>query len=73
MRIANSRIDRCSTFSRRASAVIVAATLTLLQGCAVNAPACEGRFEPINLPAPVSRVREVEDKPASSDSDTAHE
>lgn len=32
---------------------IGASAFALLQGCVMNAPSCDGRLEPINLPAPL--------------------
>ena len=56
MRIVNLNRFRSRRSVRPAHAgakLIALGILALLQGCTVNAPSCEGRFEPINLPAPV--------------------
>lgn len=39
--------------ARLLTKLITVSALALLQACAVSAPSCDGRFEPINLPAPV--------------------
>lgn len=70
MRIVNSYPFRSQLSVRPAHAgatLIALGGLALLQGCTVNAPSCEGRFEPINLPAP------VEDGPAPKDSSSEQE
>lgn len=74
MRIANSRVCSCHTALRswrQATIFMVVWFVPLLQGCAANAPSCDGRFEPINLPAPVS-TGAAEDG-ATSESDSDHE
>lgn len=71
MRIKDSSVSARRFARRCAPCSLMLASLALLQGCATNAPSCDGRFEPINLPAPVSAGEAPEE--ASSDSDADHE
>ncbi|MFC4311683.1 hypothetical protein ACFPN2_21535 [Steroidobacter flavus] len=71
MWITNSSIERgheTRRLSSVASTWVIVSTLALLAGCASNAPSCDGRFEPINVPA----VSVAEDR-SSPESDGDHE
>lgn len=54
---------------RQALNLFAASGLVLLQGCAVQAPSCEGRLEPINAPAPVHDTPAKEDRSVERDAD----
>lgn len=74
MRIVNPYSPRVCVRIRQtrwALNVLAVSGLALLQACAVNTPTCDGRFEPINLPAPV-QVEEAEEKDLS-EGNTQHE
>lgn len=47
--------------ARASIASLVLCSLVVLPGCTVNPPSCDGRFEPINRPAPVSDPLESEE------------
>lgn len=74
MRISDSRIYGWPS-SLRSMRLLTSLALVLLEGCAVHAPSCDGRFEPINVPAPVSTDAQEEgtSSETSPDSDTDHE
>lgn len=70
MRIAESVVHRSQVHSQRPPLVTKAMalfSLLVLQGCTVNTPSCDGRFEPINRPAPVSIGDEKDDTAAERD------
>lgn len=85
MRIANSRMNRCHTSPlsvRLPMFIMFVLSASVLSGCATTAPSCDGRFEPINLPAPVRTAGQAEKDPeknsdsakdASIEPDTNHE
>lgn len=71
MKVPKSFSFRSLQQCRWARSLIGALGFALLQGCAVNAPSCDGRFEPINVPAPASVEPAQEDR--SAERDTGHE
>jgi hypothetical protein len=74
MRIANSLMFRWHRWRRSARVLptlIVVSVAAVIQGCAVNAPSCDGRFEPINVPASVNT--EVGAERSTSNPDADHE
>jgi hypothetical protein len=69
MGIENSLLHRANIRATRVRVAecIVVSGMALLQGCAVNAPSCDGRFEPINIPAPVGAGGGEEDSTSKRD------